>query len=285
VSTGTVNEIREGSLTCDKCGQVYPIVRYVPRFIASDLYTRSFSVEWNIFSRTQLDRGPREESRKTFVEKTGFSLAQLKRKTILDAGCGMGRFSEIASRVGSATVVGMDLSRAVDAAYANIGSRKNVHIVQADISNPPFLPESFDVIFSIGVLHHSPRPKEAFGQLTKLLKKQGSIAIWVYPKFFELSDLYRVFTSRLPWQTVLALSRLLVLLYPMAISVPYFSRLVPISTHPNYEWRLLDTFDWYSPRYQHKFHVNEVIQWFREMKLRDVRVLPIPVSVSGNRFS
>src|SRR5262249_21242944 len=48
--------------------------------------------QWNRFARTQLDSANgTTESRDTFVEKTGWALADLKGVRVLDAGCGMGR--------------------------------------------------------------------------------------------------------------------------------------------------------------------------------------------------
>jgi SAM-dependent methyltransferase len=105
----------------------------------------------------------------------------------------MGRFLEVVSKEPSATIAGFDLTLAVESAYANIGARPNVHIVPADIMKPPFRQGSFDVVFSIGVLHHTSNPKAAFGKLVPLLKREGQIAIWVYskPKRPYLSDFYR----------------------------------------------------------------------------------------------
>ena len=191
-------EIREGTLQC--CGSVdhvFPIVEYVPRFVSSEYYAESFGFEWNLFSSTQLDYEPDsterwqiyhlreirpgEQSRVTFTLKTGLCEDDLRGKLVLDAGCGMGRFLDVCSRMG-AEVVGIDLSTAVLAAQRNTGCRPNVSIIQADLFNLPFRQESFDIIYSIGVLHHTPDTKQAFLSLLPYLKRQGRISIWVYAK-------------------------------------------------------------------------------------------------------
>jgi SAM-dependent methyltransferase len=251
--------------------------------VSSDQYARSFSIEWNIFQRTQLDIEGRTESRDTFLQKTGATPESLTGKLVLDAGCGMGRFSEVASRKPTTTVVGFDLSRSVDAAYANISSRPNVHIVQGDIRKPPFVEGRFDFVYSIGVLHHMPDPKMAFKRLVPLLKKGGEMAIWVYAKrnWTLFSDVYRRITCRLSPSILLALSKVMIHIYSVYRRTPWLVVLVPISMHKDPEWRLLDTFDWYSPRYQHKYTPEQVLGWFKEMGFEDIRLLKVPVSVRG----
>jgi len=280
-------EVQDGLLKCGTCGLGFPIVRFIPRFVSSDQYVRSFSVEWNIFSRTQLDAEQKTETRDTFIEKTGIRPEDLAGKVVLDAGCGMGRFSDVVSRHASTTVIGFDMSMAVEAAYKNIGSRPNVHIVQADIMKPPFEDETFDFIFSIGVLHHTPNPKDGFKRLVRLVRNGGEIAVWVYVKsdLFFFSDLFRKITSRMPLSMLLGLSKVLVKLYWFYKKFPYLLKFVPISMHKNPEWRLLDTFDWYSPKYQYKFSTNEVLTWFKEMQLGDIQTQAFPVSVRGRRLT
>jgi len=253
--------------------------------VVSDYYTRSFSAEWNIFSTTQLDRGAVNDSRDTFIQKTATNPEHLKGKLILEAGCGMGRFLDIVSRQTSSMVVGFDLSLAVEAAFRNLRSKPNVHVLQADVLKPPFGEESFDFIYSIGVLHHARNPILAFKRLVPLLKSGGEIVVWVYlrPRFPLLSDFYRIFTGRMPWTMVMALSRLFSKLYWIHKHIRYLRWLIPISLEKDPEKRLLDTFDWYSPKYQFKFKAHEVGDWFKQMGLHDIQILSYPVSVKGRK--
>jgi 2-polyprenyl-3-methyl-5-hydroxy-6-metoxy-1,4-benzoquinol methylase len=124
----------------------------------------NFSLEWTRHRLTQLDDATHHESEERFRIKTGFAPDDLKGKLVLDVGCGAGRFSEVALRWG-ATVVGIDLSLAVDSAYVNLDSRSQFHVALADIFRLPFKSESFDVIFSLGVLHHTPDTAQAFRQV------------------------------------------------------------------------------------------------------------------------
>ena len=277
-------EIEEGSLNCTKCGALYPIRCGIPRFVTSDLYVRSFSAEWNIFSRTQLDHGRFGYTRETFIKLVGMK-PEMVHGIILEAGCGMGRFLDVVSRSPRATIVGFDLSLAVEAAYKNVGGRPNVHIVQADIVQPPFRVEGFDLVYSLGVLHHTNNPKEAFLKLVPLLKRRGEIAIWVYHKYRRppLSDFYRIFTSRMPWSMVLGICRFLSKLHRLQERCRYLLVLIPTSTLSDSERRILDTFDWYSPKYQFKFTNGEVIVWFKEAGLHQIQILSNPVSIKGKK--
>jgi len=208
-------EIKTGEIVCSKCLRKYNILNYVPRFVETDEYTGSYSFEWNLHKRTQLDSATgTTESRDTFITKTGFNLQDLNGKRVLDAGCGSGGFLEVVSNSG-AEVIGVDLSYAVEAAQENLGSLKNVHIVQADIFNLPLKKGLYDYVYSIGVLMATPNTKKAFMKLLPLLKNQGQIAIWFYSKCCtqHLPDFhYRKITTRLPKRVLYALAY---------ISIPY----------------------------------------------------------------
>ena len=252
-------------------------------------YTDSFGFEWNRFSKTQLDssNGTRR-SRDAFIEKTGWRLEDLRGKRVLDAGCGMGRFAEIAAEAG-AEVHAVDLSEAVFAARENLRHRPNVHIYRADIMALPFRQETFDFIYSIGVLHHTPNTRRAFEALIPLLRPGGHIAIWVYSMKLQLlvgGRILRILTPHLPKETLLRLSRIAIPLYRLhrlrRIGI-VTGMILPTSVDPDPKWRWLDTFDWYSPRYQWKHTDAEVEGWFKEAGLIDIKRGHIPVSVRGRR--
>ena len=278
-----------GAYSCLACGAEYPIVRGVPRFVGQESYAESFGFEWNEFARTQLDSANgTSESRDTLLEKTGWRLEDLAGKVILDAGCGMGRFAEVCADAG-ADVHAVDLSLAVEAAHGNMGDRPNVHIYQADIMNLPFAEGTFDLIYSIGVLHHTPSTKAAFLKLPPLLKDGGEVAIWVYSRKLRAlvgGAVFRLLTPHLRKKWLLELSRIGIPLYRVH-SLPHLGRLtvcmLPTSLHPKPAWRWLDTFDWYSPRFQWKHTYPEVAGWFGEAGLEGIRRGHFEVSVSGRR--
>jgi SAM-dependent methyltransferase len=285
------DDVSQGTLNCKNCRKAYPIIRSVPRFVTSDHYVRNFSKQWTRFSKTQLDTTFTSESRNDFVGKTSLDPKQLEGKLILEAGCGMGRFCEIVSKVEDAKVVGFDLSESVDSAQANVGARPNVAIVQADIMGLPFAKESFDVVFSIGVLHHTPDPKASFSKLVPMLKRGGRISIWVYPKYdwATFSDLYRHFTSRMPEWMLLPLVKLMIKIDQINQKAPRWAykrlfKLLPVSIQTEPEHQVLDTFDWYSPKYQFKFETNEVAKWFEDEQLKEIQKLPFAVAITASKI-
>ena len=161
----------------------------------------------------------------------------------------------------------------------------------------PFAPESFDYIYSLGVLHHTPNCEQAFKRLPRLLKPGGTISLWVYSgynRWYRMSDLYRRITHRLPSRWLHALCHLAVPLYYVhqglrrlpGVGHPASNLLdlaLPISRHRNAAVRVLDTFDWYSPNYQSKHTYEEVFRWFESSGLEDLHVMHVPISVRGRR--
>jgi len=288
--------VETGALLCSRCGTSYPIVRGIPRFVESDQYVGSFSYEWNRWNRVQLDVANGDiESEQTFAEKSGFTPVDLQGKLVLDVGCGAGRFLDVASRWG-ARAIGVDLSFAVEASHRNLGDRPNVSVIQADVFRLPFRAGTFDAIFSLGVLHHSRDTREAFLRLPPLLKDNGDIAVWLYyytDRVYNMaSDFWRAVLRPMPTSVVYAWSWLLVTLFSRLWMMPFMSRrpfmhirrVLPVNTHPKAGWRVLDTFDWYSPRYQDKdCSPARVIGWCRQGDIRDVQVLSFPTSIRGRR--
>jgi 2-polyprenyl-3-methyl-5-hydroxy-6-metoxy-1,4-benzoquinol methylase len=261
--------------------------------VDAQFYTSSFGYQWHKYPRAQWGT----QSEVTFDLKTGFDRSKLKGKRVLDVGCGTGRFVEVASRLG-AQVVGIDLSAAAEVAAQNLADRPNVTIYQADVFYLPFKPESFDYIYSIGVLHHTPDCEKAFKSLVPLLKPGGQIAIWLYSaynKWYRMADYYRVITSRLPAPWLHALcqaARPTYYVYHGLRKIPVIGRpasralrfLLPMPLDQrDARARVLDTFDWYSPKYQSKHTYEEVFRWFESCGLQDLHVLHEPVAVRGTK--
>ena len=159
--------------------------------------------------------------------------------------------------------------------------------MQADIFALPFRDETFDVAYSIGVLHHTPDTAGAFRRVAAMVKKGGQLAVYIYlagglARYF--SDAFRAITTRLPRPLVYYGSAMAIPLYFLH-RVPIIGRvsqaLIPTNTHPDWRWRWLDTFDWYTPRYQWKHRYPEVLRWFRETGFSDLHVADEPICVRG----
>ncbi len=278
---------------CDKCGKTFPAVRGVLRFVDAINYADSFGYQWQEFSTTQLLPGFAEMN---FRAKTGLRVEDLRGKLVLDVGCGMGRFAEVATRWG-ARVVGVDLSAAAEVAARNLADR-NFVAFQADVLSLPFAPETFDCIYSIGVLHHTPDCEKAFKNLPQYLKPGGNLAVWLYSGYnnwYRFSDQYRKITHRVPIRKLHSFFRVAVpSLYWLGRglgAVPLVGRplagmvnhLFPISQSRNPEVRVLDTLDWYSPQYQSKHTYEQVFRWFESSGLEALTVADMSIGVKGRK--
>ena len=241
----------------------------------------AYTLQWNQFRVVRP-----EEDRATFALKTGCQPEDLAGKRVFDAGCGGGRYSLLVGKAG-ADVVGMDLSDAVLAAREATATLPNVALLRGDLLRPPLAAECFDFIYSIGVLDHTPAPREAFMSLVPLLRPGGHIAVWVYPRWRPalewMNNLQRAVSTRLPLGLLMRLSRwsspLGALKGRLMHSRFYVVRrfgvvlnvlTIGVSTHPDREQRACDTLDWYAPRYQSHHTLEEVQDWFEEAGLEDV---------------
>jgi SAM-dependent methyltransferase len=290
--------LEEGSqdYSCVSCGRKFPEVRGVLRFVPAQDYAASFGWQWHRYSKTQFHDQEGSISDEGFRKRTGIHPEELRGKLVLDVGCGMGRFAEVATRWG-ARVVGVDLSAACEVAAHNLAEREFVAL-QADVMELPFAPESFDCIYSIGVLHHTPDCEKAFKSLPKYLKPGGSIAIWLYSgynKWYRFSDLYRQVTHRVSPRT---LDRFFRVVVPFLYRVDRSLRLLPVIGHPiaglvhhvfpvnlrpESELRVLDTLDWYSPKYQSKHTYEQVFRWFESCGLESLTVGELTLGIRGRK--
>ncbi len=287
---------KAGGYLCPACKRAYPYVQGIARFVDAQHYAASFGFQWHRYQNTQLDHDEVRESDHHFRMKTALRPEELKGKLVLDVGCGMGRFAEVATRWG-ARVVGIDLSAAAEVAAKNLVDRDFVAF-QADVFSLPFAPESFDIIYSVGVLHHTPDCEAAVKALDKYLKPGGILAVWLYSgynKWYRFSDFYRRYTHTMKPETLHGILR---------VAVPFFYHLerglrrvpvvgrsaagavhhvFPVNRQKDPEARMLDTFDWYSPRYQSKHTYEQVFSWYEAMGMEDMHIGEYSIAVRGRK--
>ena len=174
-------EIIEGTLACAGCARTFPIVRGIPRFadlsqIEKDKQATAekFGWSWQTFS---------QEDEKYDEQLLGW-IAPVRPeffagKVVLEGGCGKGRHTRRAAQWGARDLVAIDLSAAVEVAFAATRELPNAHVIQADIYNLP-LKRVFDYAFTVGVLHHLPDPRDGFKSLVSKVKSGGHMSAWVY---------------------------------------------------------------------------------------------------------
>ncbi len=258
-------------LACRSCAETYPIVGGVPR-LAGESYVASFGRQWNRY-----DVARPEEDEATFRVKTGIDPGDLTGRLVLDAGCGGGRYARLLGHHG-ARVVGVDLSAAVEKAAELCAELPEVAIVQADLLDLPVAEGAFDLVYSIGVLHHTPDPRRAFAQIARRVKPGGRLAVWLYrrntaPQEWLNSGL-RAVSTRLPAPVLEPLCAGLGVLGSIPLLNRTLNKLANFSSHPDWTLRVCDNFDWYAPRYQSHHTPQELRRWFVEEGFADVADLP-----------
>lgn len=288
-------EIEKGELVCHRCRKVYPVRAGIPRFVSEELAEkiqrtqRTFGYEWTIFS-----------SRYDFLEEQfiewirPLTPASFEGKVILDAGCGSGMYTQFLSRYGAKTVIGLDLSRAIDVAKS-LNPEPNTHFIQASLLQPPLRRGSFDLVFSKGVIHHLPQPVEGVRSLAALLNEKGSLFVWVYAQegngwVLRIVDpIRRHITSRLPlgvergvsFVVAAALYGVVKGIYAPAARLrqPWVLRLLPyasyLADHARYSFRYMhfNVFDQLSAPVAHYIPRSEVEEWFREHHFKRVTIV------------
>jgi len=259
------------SLHCEACSQSWPIVDGIPRFVSSE-HLESFGLQWNRYEVAH-----DEEDRATFQAKTGVQLNELAGLRVLDAGCGGGRYSKVTGEAG-ASVLGADHTTAVEKAAKLCAHLPEVRFVQADLKRLPFEPESFDFVFSIGVMHHDADTRAVFDAVARMVKPGGRLAVWLYRRnqWWQeaLNDRLRRRTTRWPVKRLERWCRLGAWVGGLPIANRTLNKLVNFSNHPAWENRVCDTFDWYAPQYQHHHTLAELTDWFTAAGFADLRILP-----------
>ncbi|HUF70515.1 MAG TPA: methyltransferase domain-containing protein [Longimicrobiales bacterium] len=194
--------IMVGSLACPPCRTDFPVLRGVPRFTSHSsghkATAAAFGYQWARYSELS------SQYRRQFLDWIApVEASSFRDCLVLEGGCGKGRHTVQAAEFGARGVLALDVSDAVDVAFANTRDLPNAHVVQADLNHPP-VRRVFDLAFSVGVLHHLPEPERGFRALVSRLKPGGRIVVWVYGRegngwiVHLISPAREHFTSRLP---------------------------------------------------------------------------------------
>jgi len=288
------DEIIEGGLTAG--ADTFPIVRGIPRFCPAENYAESFGYQWQTFATTQLDSQANwtSQSERRLFEETRWP-RDLRGERILEAGSGMGRFTEVLARTG-AEVHTFDYSAAVDANRGNVGAVDHVSFAQADIFSPPYEHGSFDKVLCLGVIQHTPDPERAFKSLCRFLKPGGSIVVdiyWLNWKSLFMGKYYlRPLTRRLPSKALHRFVKLHVgWTYPLTglvqkvfgpraralshlFALADYRGIYGLDDRTAREHSELDTFDLLAPAFDKPQTLATVGRWLREAGLEQIEVHP-----------
>jgi SAM-dependent methyltransferase len=268
-------ETLSGELACSQCAARFPIQAGVSRMLRSEVPStrtqRSFGKQWELHSQGSFEQDliyskSRTECLDDF--RKAFNLQDLKSLrncVILDAGCGSGELTaDIGRAAPAATVIGMDFSDAARVAFERCRGIPNVHIVQADLSRPPFPPRSFDLVWSEGVIHHTPDTASSFASLSRLVKPQGKLYVWIYSD--RVTTPYRLARKILRKPYLLPSAALFALSWSLAVPLHALNKLREMFRLSRVRHRLSSTaysfYDTLSPEFVHFHSEEEVYGWF-----------------------
>jgi SAM-dependent methyltransferase/uncharacterized protein YbaR (Trm112 family) len=310
--------IESGFLSCAPCKTWFPVVRGVPIMLpygtsaheqfarnhasaiaslvpaygpasgepvrGEELVMRSFSVEWlqYDFDGVIWEMDYDDHERRFLKEMGGYAPEKGDFGRFLEIGCGLGITTAMAQKNFGGEAVGVDLSLAAWRAAATHRANPSLHFVQASVFALPFEAETFDTIYTRGVLHHTYSTREAYQALAPLCRIGGSLYVWVYgPKsindnlfrrsVYAVEVVMRFALNRCPeWFSHIALA-------PFALSYVLFNRVRhwanPRIQPYNYTRALHAARDRFTPEFAHRHDADELCRWFHEADFGELEVV------------
>lgn len=247
----------------------------------------SFAYEWeNIYKENDYEKNNFLHFLSPFKKE-----ADIAGKMTLDIGCGSGRFTKWAALCGAKVAFGTDLGESVEVAYKLTKDLENVCIVQADIYDMPFENE-FDLAYSIGVLHHLPKPQEGFSRLPKTLKIGSQMLIWVYSRrnnkralyFYEpLRDMLKKLPKPLLFKLCYIPGAVVHLLnlsthFCNFIGAKELAKKMPFAYYANFPFnmKLNDAFDVLATPKSNYYYSEQIEKWFSDANLKEIKSFEHP---------
>jgi SAM-dependent methyltransferase len=203
-------------------------------------------------------------------------------RDFIDVGCGMGRNSHWPMTYGARRGVAIDVDdRSLDAARQVLQRWPALEVRKMSVYEIAF-EQAFDIVFSIGVIHHLAEPGRALKQMAKAARSGGRVLIWVYGyennewivRYFD--PLRRLLFARLPIGATHGLSIVptaaLWLFLRLGLGRAEYLRRIRA-----YSFRRLRNivFDQMIPRIAHYWRRDEVEALMLEAGLSDIRLVPV----------
>jgi len=256
----------------------------MPEMLNADPETvKGFGREWTTFTQEHMS----DEERKELFDKY-FALVDWSKKPprALDMGCGSGRWAVLAAPLVGELVAADASPDALRVAQSNVPAA-NVSFVEATAETLPFPDEYFDLIFSLGVLHHVPDTQAAILSLTSKLRPGGTLLLYLYyafdnrPTWFKVlwktTDWVRRVVCRLPFPLRYAFSQVVAVCvyWPLARTAKYLPvpDSWPLSFYADRSFYFMrtDALDRFGTRLEKRFTQKQIISMLTSAGLREVR--------------
>ena len=275
----------------------YPILGGIPRLRPEDANAavaieaddravrESFGYEWRHFSEELPDYEAEAANYFRLVPRAQFDGA-----TILDAGCGSGRWARHLASKPLRRLYAVDYSSSIEQAQRLLEQDSRAHCVQADIRYLPFRSSSLDLVYSLGVLHHLPDPDAGMRSLIATLRPGGGLLLYLYyaldnrPRhyraIFQFVNALRGATSRLPKPLMHSLAWAIAIgvYWPLArlalvaelIGGQNATAWIPLHHYRRRSIRMmvLDAFDRFATPLERRYSRSEITSWLARYGLR-----------------
>lgn len=208
--------------------------------------------------------------------------AEWQGRRFLDVGCGMGRNSHWPMTFGAGGGVAIDVDdRSLASARRTLERWPTVEVRKMSAYEIDF-ENAFDIVFSIGVIHHLAEPAKALRQMARAARPGGRVAVWVYGyennewivRYFD--PLRRLLFARLPVGVTHFLSNILTAALWLALRLG-LGRIEYFRLIRGFSFRHLRSivFDQMLPRIAHYWRRDEVEALLQAAGLRDIRLQPV----------
>jgi ubiquinone/menaquinone biosynthesis C-methylase UbiE len=213
------------------------------------------------------------------------TLEDFKGKESLECGCGGGQHTAFVAPY-SAHHTAVDLNTP-DLAQQRNKDKTNISYIEADIAKMD-LGKQFDIVFSIGVVHHTDDPDATFENMRKHTKSGGKTVVWVYSKEGNwmvdnmVEPVRKAFLVKMSRKSLLTLSKITTaLMYPPIYTI----YLLPLKFLPFYEYfqnfrklsfyrNTLNVFDKLNAPQVDFISKERIEKWFSPDKFRDIHISP-----------
>ena len=257
----------DAGVRCDGCRRQWPAPDGIP-CLRRDADARTETVR-QFYNATPFPGYPPGDSLTWLRARAGRSaFAQLLDRSIAgdariaEIGCGTGQMSLFLARA-DREIVALDLSREALKLGADAARRygiEQVAFVEADLNALPLKAGAFDVVYSSGVLHHTPDPRAAFSRIVRAVRPGGIIVLGLYNSI-----------ARLPLRLRRGIARLTGLRW-----VPFDPVLRDREAEPARREAWLR--DQYRHPEEHRRSVAEVRRWFAEEGIEWLRTYPSTIA-------
>jgi SAM-dependent methyltransferase len=244
---------------------------------------KGFGQQWSTLTQHALN----DAERKALFDQYFCLIDWGKRpRRCLDMGCGSGRWAMLAAPLVEELVAADASPEALQIARQNVKAR-NVSFVESSPEDLAFPDGHFDLIFSLGVLHHLPDTAGAIRSLVRKLCPSGILLLYLYyafdnrPSWFralwKATDLARRLISRLSFPLRYGFSQLIAVLvyWPLARAAKYIplpdSWPLKFYAHRSFYSMRTDALDRFGTRLEKRFTKRQITAMLDAAGLEDIR--------------